>query len=409
MNRFSTIAVVIGTAIGAAACAVEAEADGDGAAPELLEQAGSHGRTDYHVIKLHGLGGTASGGNGINNLGWVTGTSTIDEDAATHAMLWVFGIPIDLGTLGAAPTANSAVIWPVKNGRGVISGITEVPGDDPFGEDWSCSAFMAKTPGHVCRGFVWEDGEMRALPTLGGTHGFATGTNNRGQTVGWAENSFEDPTCNRTTQFLQFRAVVWGPDPDQLRELPPLGDDTVSSATAINDKGQVAGISGICSQAVGELSAIHAVIWERDGTITDLGNLGGVAWNTPMAMNDRGEVVGFANAAGTEPPTAFNYRAFRWTRKTGMQDLGTLDGDTRAQALGINERGQVVGLSRGTGFRGFLWEDGVMVDLNQRIASGSRDTIIVAGDINDFGIITGQSVDASGVASAFVAIPTRRR
>lgn len=407
MKRFSSIAAALCLAAGAAACAVEE--DGVADEPASLQQAHSRGRTMYHVFKLDGLGGTASGGNGINNLGWVSGTSTLDNDAATHATLWVFGHPFDLHTLGA-PSTNSGTIWPVKNERGLISGIVEVPGEDPYDEDWSCSAFIPKTAGHVCRGFVWQDGEMRALPTLGGTHGFATGTNNRRQTVGWAENTVEDPTCNRTSQFLQFRAVVWGPGRDQIRELPPLGDDSTSSATAINDRGQVAGISGICSQAVGELSAIHAVIWEPDGTITDLGSLGGEAWNTPMAMNERGDVVGFANAPGTDPPTGFNYRAFLWTRQLGrMIDLGTLDDDTRAQALGINERGQVVGFSRGAGFRGFIYEDGVMVDLNERIASGSRDTIIIAGDINDFGVITGQSVDENEVTSTFVAIPVGRR
>ncbi len=406
MKRFSSIAAALCVATGAAACAVEE--DGDVDEPASLLQAHSRGRTMYHVFKLDGLGGAPSGGNGINNFGWVNGTSTTD-DGATHATLWAFGIPIDLGTLAAASTSSGS-IWPVKNERGLVSGIVEVPGEDPYGEDWACSAFMPKTPGHVCRGFVWDDGEMRALPTLGGTHGFATGTNNRRQTVGWAENTVEDPTCNQTTQFLQFHAVVWGPGRDQIRELLPLDEDSTSAATAINDRGQVAGISGICSQGVGELSAIHAVIWERDGTTTDLGSLGGVAWNTPMALNERGDVVGFANAPGTDPPTSFNYRAFLWTRKLGhMIDLGTLDGDSRAQALGINERGQVVGVSRGAGFRGFIYEDGVMTDLNLRIASGSRDTITSAGDINDLGVITGQSVDADGVASTFIAIPVGRR
>jgi probable HAF family extracellular repeat protein len=407
MKPCSNIVIVVGLALCAAACAPGAHEEA--AELDTLEGEGSRGRTMYHVFKLDGLGGTSSAGNGINDLGWVTGISSTGDNATTRATLWFFGLPIDLGTAGDRNT-NSGTIWPVKNNRGVISGITEVPGEDPYDEDWACSAFMPRTPGHVCRGFVWEDGQMRALPTLGGTHGFATGTNDRRQTVGWAEKAVEDPTCNRTTQFLNFWAVLWGPGRDQIRELPPLGDDTTSAATAINNGGQVAGISGICSQGIGELSAIHAVIWQPDGTITDLGSLGGVAWNTPMAMNDRGDVVGFANAAGTEPSTRFNYRAFIWTEAAGrMTDLGTLDGDTRAQALGINERRQVVGLSRGAGLRGFIWEDGVMTDLNTLIASGSRDTITVAGDINDFGVITGQSVDASDVTSTFVAIPIGKR
>jgi len=84
-----------------------------------------------------------------------------------------------------------------------------------------------------------------------GNNGFATGTNNRRQTVGWAENTVRDPTCN-AAQVLQFRAAVWGPERDQIRELPPLPGDTVTAATAINDRGQVVGISGICANAVGQ-------------------------------------------------------------------------------------------------------------------------------------------------------------
>ena len=90
-----------------------------------------------------------------------------------------------------------------------------------------------------------------------------------------------------------------------------------------------------------------------------------------------------------------------------MKDLGTLSGDARGQALGINGRRQVVGFSRGAGFRGVIWENDVVTDLNMLIVAGSRDMITVAGDINDFGMITGTSVDADGVSSTFLALPTR--
>jgi probable HAF family extracellular repeat protein len=248
----------------------------------------------YQVTVLPSLGGSESSGSSINNRGWIAGYSNLPGDQTRHATLWRDGSLTDLGTLGGP---NSAVLWPVKNNHGVIAGISQTAAPDPLGERWSCSAFLpaATAVGHQCLGFAWQNGVMRPLPTLGGTNGFATGVNSRGEIVGWAENTVHDSTCV-PPQVLQFRAVVWGPRPGEIRELPPLPGDTVSAATAINNRGQVIGISGICDRAVGRFSAIHAVLWE-DGKPIDLGSLGGVAWNTPMSINQRGDVVGFANAS----------------------------------------------------------------------------------------------------------------
>jgi probable HAF family extracellular repeat protein len=188
-----------------------------------------------------------------------------------------------------------------------------------------------------------------------------------------------------------------------VTELPPLPGDTVSAATAVNDRGQVVGISGICDNAVGRFSAAHAVLWD-DGLAVDLGDLGGEAWNTPMAINQRGDVAGFANILGGG---GFNAHAFLWTQADGMQDLGTLPGDTISQALGINGLGQVVGLScGGSGCSAFLWADGVMTDLNALVEPGSAGHIVFANDINDAREITGQAIDPdTGDAVAIMAAP----
>jgi probable HAF family extracellular repeat protein len=362
------------------------------------------GQSGYAAFNFSSLGGTSSGGNSINDLGLVTGYSNLEGDETRHATAWLYGLTFDLGTLGGP---NSSVLWPVKNDKGIIAGVAETGETDPLGENWSCSAFFPGDPsGHVCQGFVWEKGVMSALPTLGGTHSFATGANNSGLVVGWAENTFHDPTCV-APQVLQFRATLWEPDRDEVQELPPLPGDTVSAATAINDRGQVVGISGICDNAVGRFSAAHSVLWE-DGEVTNIGDLGGVAWNTPMAINDHGQVVGFSNVSA-EDGGSFNARAFLWTEENGIVDLGTLPGDATSQALGINNRGQVVGLSCTEGFascRGFLWQDGVMMDLNALVGLGYDDHIYNANDINDFGMITGQAVDdETGDALTFLAIP----
>jgi probable HAF family extracellular repeat protein len=358
----------------------------------------------YRVMQLGSLGGTASAGSSINDRGWVAGFSNLAGDGTTHATLWRDGAAVDLGTLGGP---NSAVLWPVKNNTGMIVGVAETAQIDPLAEAWSCSFFFPSATGHTCLGFVWRDGEMSALPTLGGNNGFATGANQRGQVVGWAENTVHDPTCN-LPQRLQFRAVLWDTRRDNLQELPPIAGDTVSAATAVNDQGQVVGISGICDNAVGRFSAAHAVLW-NDGVPTHLGDLGGVAWNTPMAINNRGDIVGFANLPGGDPG-AFNAHAFLWTQAEGMQDLGTLPGDAISQALGINGRGQVVGIScGGSGCRAFLWEDGVRTDLNTLLAPGYTGHLVFANDINNAGEITGQAIGpATGEAVTFVAAPVRQ-
>lgn len=358
----------------------------------------------YQVSNLGSLGGMFSAGISINNFGLVSGFSNLAGNQSMHAALWLNGSAFDLGTLGGA---NSAITWPVKNNYGVLVGIAETNQVDPLGENWSCSAFFPTTTGHTCLGFVWRWGHMRALPTLGGNNGFATAANDLGLIVGWAENTVHDSTCDPTsTQVLQFKPVVWGPDDSDIQALPLISSDTSGAATAINDLGQIVGISGICDQAVGRYSAIHAVLWQNN-KVTDLGNLGVLAWNTPMAINERGVVVGFANVPGGGSAGNFNAHAFIWTASAGMHDLGTLPGDSISEALGINDQGLVVGESCGaSGCRAVLWQNGNIVDLNTQVAPGYSDQLVYANDINDAGKITGQSFNAtSGVSSTFLAVP----
>jgi probable HAF family extracellular repeat protein len=231
--------------------------------------------------------------------------------------------------------------------------------------------------------------------------------NNLGQTVGWAENLVHDSTC-MLPQVLQFRAVVWGPRDEQTRELPPLPGDSVSAATAINDHGQVVGISGICDQAAGRLSAIHDVLWEN-GKPTNIGDLGGVAWNTPMAINQNGDAVGFANNSAADG-SDFNPQAVIWIKGQPIQRLDPLPGAVTSQALGINRWRQVVGQScdANDNCHAFLWQNGVTMDLNDLVVSGDDDVLTTANDIDDFGRITGQGFDAAAVRFvAFLATPIR--
>ena len=74
------------------------------------------------------------------------------------------------------------------------------------------------------------------------------------------------------------RSCSSGPSSGSLERPEPRSSSAprryLRRATAINDRGQVVGISGTCDQAVGRFTAAHAVIWEEGG-VRDIGDLGG--------------------------------------------------------------------------------------------------------------------------------------
>src|SRR6266550_3577475 len=377
-------------------------------------QAQAKAKSQYHVSNLDTLGGTSSGGNSINDQSWVAGYSRLPDNQSRHAALWRNGSILDLGTLGGP---NSSGTWNVKNTEGIIVGISQTAAPDPLGEACSSAAFYGPpyNVGFINLGFVWEQGQMRRLPTFaGGNNGFATGANNLGQVVGWAENGVHDPTCC-CHQVLQFRPAVWalGP-PDQIHDLPLIPGDTSGAATAINDNGQIVGISGICDQAVGRHSAKHAVLWENGG-VTDIGNLGANWWNTPTAINQHGDVVGFdGDPAFVEGDIL---HAFIWTKDNGIKALKPLRGrvpqHVDSEAYGINEAQQVVGVSCDADrndCRAVIWDHGVYpTDLNDPDLKGDYSSFLAsAKDINNKGEITGRAIDpATGALIAYLAVPVQ--
>ena len=374
------------------------------------QQPSPEGRFQYTVYSLGTLGGSTSSGNAINDSGWVLGNANLTGDAATHAAVWIDGMKFDLGTLGGP---NSAIEWPVHNHGGVIPGIAETSKIDSLSEHWSCGGFFPSFDDHVCVGFSWFEGAMSALPTLGGPNGYAAGANGRGEIVGWAENTVHDSTCH-APQVLQFEAVRYSPD-GKIHELPPLPEDQDGAATAINDHGDAVGISGNCDAAFGAYTAKHAVIW-HDGTPSIIPTFGGAGWNTPADINNRGQVVGFADLPGDVVGGVLtpNSVGFIWSEAAGTRKILPLSGDTNSIAYAINARGQVVGQSYGgpEGSRAFIWQNGKSYDLNSFLPKGSVLYLVYAEGINDRGEITGGAcvaVDgvcaALGTTTAFLAIP----
>ncbi|MBV9179671.1 MAG: hypothetical protein JO356_00035 [Acidobacteria bacterium] len=368
----------------------------------------------YTVTDLGTLGGTYSYAYGLNNSSVVAGgaaTSAQTGGVYQTAFLWDKNLHmVNLGTLGGAdcPDCNSEAGGP--SARGVAPVISETAETDPHGED-----FCAFGTHRLCLAAIWKNGVMTSLPNpSGGNNGQAYWTNNQGQTVGVAENGVEDAMCSAATPFqvLRFEAALWQSN-GEIRRLRPLEGDTVAFAWGLNDKGQAIGSSGLCSNTalppfVNGPQAAHAVMWEKDGSPHDLGGLvSGGTINIANGINDRGEVAGGSQSSSGAP------HAFLWTKDKGMQDLGTLDGDFFSVAPcchTINNRGQIVGFSIpgpfGSG-RAFVWQKGVMTDLNTLISNDSPWYLLQALSINDAGQIVGNGT-INGEVHAFLATPCDR-
>ena len=118
-------------------------------------------------------------------------------------------------------------------------------------------------------------------------------------------------------------------------------------------------------------SAMAAAMYD----ITDLGNLDGQfgdLFTEPSSINDRGQVVGSSRGD--------IYHAFLWNRNTGITDLGTLPGTFESFANDINNAGLVVGFS---GNRAFLWK--------RSTGMTEIPTLSGANAINNAGLVVGSS------------------
>src|SRR5215472_3464559 len=363
---------------------------------ELAAQDEAEPRTQTHyVVKiLNLLGGTQGGANGVTNGGLVTGWSNLTGDQSEHGLLWRGQSITDLGTLGGP---NSAVSFPVKDDKGVIAGNSQTSETDPFGENF-CTSSTYTT--YLGKGFLGQNGQKTAPPTLGGNNSGETVVNHRGQVAGFAETGTQDPGCI-APQVFDFKAVVWWPNEGQMHEFPPLPGDAISAALGINDRSEVVGGSGTCGTPSTSI-LVHAVLWQF-GSTRDLGSLGGVTNNLAAFINNRSEVVGTSDLSGDT-----TFHAFLWTSENGMKDLETLPGDSFSSAESINEEGQVVGEScdQNGNCRAFIWQDGVMTDLNSLVLPGSALYLVNISDINDRGEVAGYAYDPNtGEGPGFLAIP----
>ncbi len=222
-------------------------------------------------------------------------------------------------------------------------------------------------------GFLLREGVLIDLGVLGfnpfniGPVSQATAVNDVGQVVGRSHHAL-------TSHHDDHHAFLW--QSGTLIDLGSLnGPFGISQANAINNHGHVVGHTSTPQ------SQFNAFIW-RNGVMTNL-DAGSGGRSFANAINDSGQIVGsrWSNLHSRE-------RATMWVEGAPI-DLHTLPNNF-SYALDINSSGQVVGYYGDTAYRAFIWQNGVMTDLNTLVTLPAGWVIRSAVGINDAGQIIGE-------------------
>jgi probable HAF family extracellular repeat protein len=211
------------------------------------------------------LGGPDAVANFINRRDQIAGAAATNSGLPTFdPFLWEDGRMTDLGTLGGTFGIPNGL-----NNRGQVVGQSNLAGDQ------------------ISHPFLWTNpGPMQDLGTLGGSSGVALGINDVGQVIGTAD-LLGDQTSH---------AFVW--QNGSMTDLGILKGDVVSIAQAVNSQGQIVGKS--CNNACDLHFDERAVLWES-GSIIDLNNAippqSALKLSFASAINDRGEIAGIGTPA----------------------------------------------------------------------------------------------------------------
>jgi probable HAF family extracellular repeat protein len=204
---------------------------------------------------------------------------TIDPFNGTNevrAVVWRNGQLTDLGTLGGNESITAAI-----NGPGQIVGWAENNIPDT----------VSLLGGTQTRAVLWQNGTILDLGTLGGPDALANHVNERGQVVG---DSFLDANVNPITGFPTVVPFLW--DNGVMKSLGSLGG-TFGEAFLVNNRVQVLGDSDLPGDQVS-----HPTFWEN-GNLVDLttSSIGGSVL-TGNWLNQGGAVVGAGDFSATGGP-----------------------------------------------------------------------------------------------------------
>lgn len=310
-------------------------------------------------IPLPIAGAIWSSAFGVTSNGWVAGELDITE-FEWHAARWRLDAPTgdptleDLGALHGRITAAFDV-----NASGVVVGGSE-------------EAAFGFGPGPD-EAFVYRNGVMETLPTLGGPGGFARRINNSGWITG-----FSDATDGTS------HPVVWRPDASGNYTVIDLGTlgGTIGWGNTITEDGKVVGAAETAT------GAFRAWYWSGSGPLTLLPSLTEGGANYAVDINPLGVIVGNGtDAAG------FNHATI-WRNGTIRDIHHRFPGVAYSFATAINREGWTVVDAFTTEFaaHGFATKGERVVD----IGAGAD-----LYDISDRGWIAG-TVPVEGVNNAAV-------
>lgn len=319
------------------------------------------------ILKSPRAGSTEVQAKGLNDRGDVVGFAD-GKDGTFRAILWKGGKVASAVDLGVLPGYVSSEAYGINDDR-VVLGLLYDKQDRTFP-------------------FRWKDGRMTVLRGPDGRRRQAdvqdrNAINERGEMVG-------------TLLIAGARRAVRWSRTGKATFLPPLPGHTWTNAWNIGPDGVVSGWSRRLPNDDGEN---NPVLWTRSGKVIALPTIPGRADGAAQATNRAGLVVGYLGNLGTDTDPE-NDDAVVWRSRTATpQPLSPVTpGDTYAELIDVNDRGQAAGMSGTFADEGFvlaqpaIWRRGWpgLRALAIPAATRSHPVVVTAlNDINASGSIVG--------------------